>query len=1067
MIKNRRLFSSILLVLLVPCLIETSLVYIGDQLIPEAHATAPVRIQSAGNHTELQTGVYVLNISLTSTPISGDVLVACVGSVDYSILNTVTNITQANVTWTRQVSSTGGGDGYPIDSEIWSAPVGSYASSNIEIYFDHALSISMWCLSAYVCEYSGVRTLDKSAAASGQGETTLTGTTETTRSPMELWIGEIVGAGPNGGVGGASPTNGFTLVYNYDLAYLEKIVSETGTASTGTTIIDGYGSSYFGWAGCIATFYSGAFIVPDEYPTIQAAINAASDGDTVYVRNGTYSGPIVVDKALSLQGENRNATVIDGGSNEPSGSVVLVTANNVKINGFTIQHCRSGGNAISMTDYVNMTFSDNTITGCNEGIRILYSSGNIISNNLIDGCYYNTGLGFNWAYDNVVYRNVIENGNIGIGGDFWNITFFDNTIRKNSVGISENFYDCFFFHNNIMGNAHQMYNTNSSHSVWDNAYPSGGNYWSDYTGNDIYSGSYQNETGSDNIGDSPYIIDANNVDNYPLMSPYAPFENQTIYIRADGSVDPSGAPILRQGDLYTLTDNIYSNSDGIAIEGDNMTLDGAGYTLQGRESGDGINLIGINNVTIKNTNVKNFEEGIYLYSSSNNSVSGNNIMTNSQNGIYFDRCGPDNTVSGNNITANILGGVWLDYSSDNTVSGNNITNDDYAGIYLSYSNNNEVFGDNIANNDVFGISLESSSYNNISDNLFTYDGLDIWDSYSNVVQGNTVNGKPLIYLENVSSLNVDDAGQVILVNCNNILLENLNLSYTTEGLELWGTNNSEIVNCTVANDYTGILLWYSSHNSIRGNNISDCMDGIDLLSSSCDNVSGNNVTANDYEGIYLSDSSNNSISRNNITANRDCGIALFSSSNDTISENVIHGGGYWSTGVLLSETDNSIISGNSIAENNGYGVWLDSSHDNVFYHNNFVNNTSQVHSINSENVWDNGYPSGGNYWSDYTGTDSFKGPYQNITGSDGIGDTPYVIDSFNRDNCPLINPWVRLRADINGDGKVDIIDILMCAKSFGSYPGDTRWNPDADMNQDGKIDIIDILIVAKHFGAKT
>jgi outer membrane protein assembly factor BamB len=59
------------------------------------------------------------------------------------------------------------------------------------------------------------------------------------------------------------------------------------------------------------------------------------------------------------------------------------------------------------------------------------------------------------------------------------------------------------------------------------------------------------------------------------------------------------------------------------------------------------------------------------------------------------------------------------------------------------------------------------------------------------------------------------------------------------------------------------------------------------------------------------------------------------------------------------------------------------------------------------NVWDDSYPSGGNYWSNYAGTDLYSGPYQNITGSDGIGDTPYIIDANNRDNYPLMQPYPR------------------------------------------------------------
>jgi len=64
-----------------------------------------------------------------------------------------------------------------------------------------------------------------------------------------------------------------------------------------------------------------------------------------------------------------------------------------------------------------------------------------------------------------------------------------------------------------------------------------------------------------------------------------------------------------------------------------------------------------------------------------------------------------------------------------------------------------------------------------------------------------------------------------------------------------------------------------------------------------------------------------------------------------------------------------------------------------------------VDSGGSGNVWDDGYPSGGNYWSDYNGTDMLSGPYQNESGSDGIGDAAYAIDTNNIDRYPLMNPW--------------------------------------------------------------
>ena len=90
----------------------------------------------------------------------------------------------------------------------------------------------------------------------------------------------------------------------------------------------------------------------------------------------------------------------------------------------------------------------------------------------------------------------------------------------------------------------------------------------------------------------------------------------TVYIRADGRIDPPDAPIKRDGNFYTLTGNITSSADGIVVERDNIMIDGAGYTLRG--SGDlvGFNLTSVSNVIIRNTNIKEFEYGIYMTNTS-------------------------------------------------------------------------------------------------------------------------------------------------------------------------------------------------------------------------------------------------------------------------------------------------------------------------------------------------------------------------------------------------------------------------------------------------------------------
>ena len=444
----------------------------------------------------------------------------------------------------------------------------------------------------------------------------------------------------------------------------------------------------------------------------------------------------------------------------------------------------------------------------------------------------------------------------------------------------------------------------------------------------------------------------------------------TIYIRADGSVEPSDAPISRVGDTYTLTDNIVDAApkfkSAIVIERDNIVFDGAGHKIQGRNAHDsiGINLSGRSNITIQNINIENFDRGILLWRSSNNNIYGNNITANNSDGIMLVSSS-NNSISGNNITANNLYGIWLYSSSYNSIYGNNIANNKYYGIWLDYSSNNSIYGNNIANNEYYGIYLWYSSNNSLSGNVFIEDGVFVSDSYGNVVVDNLVNGRPLVYLEGVSDVVIEDAGQVILVNCNHIRVENLNLSHTTVGVELLKTTNTIISENNIANNRVGIWLERSSnYNSISGNNITNNWDGIKLYSSSNNNIYGNNITANNGYGIWLERSSNNNIYGNNIT-------------------------------------------------NNWYGICFNNSPDNRFWHNNIIENTRQVYDYAlvspdippSINVWDDGYPSGGNYWSDYVGVDYCSGPYQNETGSDGIGDTPYIIDENNVDRYPLMSPW--------------------------------------------------------------
>ena len=202
----------------------------------------------------------------------------------------------------------------------------------------------------------------------------------------------------------------------------------------------------------------------------------------------------------------------------------------------------------------------------------------------------------------------------------------------------------------------------------------------------------------------------------------------------------------------------------------------------------------------------------------------------------------------------------------------------------------------------------------------------------------------------------------------------------------------------------GIELEGSVVNVLSDNDVTGEANGILLYSGSNNNtLSGNTLTGNEANGIELDSSSNNTLSANNVMGNN-FGIFLYSSSdNNILSGNEVANN--YAPGIELDSSSGNTMFGNTVTANKGYGIWLVSSPGNYIFHNSLVNNSAQAVTDGSANTWDNGYPSGGNYWSNYNGTDLLRGANQNVPGSDGIGDTPYIIDGNNTDHYPLMGPY--------------------------------------------------------------
>jgi parallel beta-helix repeat protein len=300
---------------------------------------------------------------------------------------------------------------------------------------------------------------------------------------------------------------------------------------------------------------SNTIVVPDDYPTITAAIGNATDGDTILVNKGTYEEKTLeISKTLSLIGEDANQTTINlyppynetwilTQSFRTYANAITINANDVKLEGFTIT---SSGGKISVTgdrnqitnntistelsvnDSLNMLVENSVFLNINLdnvnsstitnntcfSVRIGFSkvcSDNVVSGNRIEGGYY--GIHIERSTNNVFCKNYLANIHGGGEGDptAGGVWFDFGCLAENNI----------FYHNVFVDNNYNVgfdANVTLIGNLWDNG--SEGNYWDDYNGTDI---------NRDGIGDTPYVINGANVDNYPLMFPYD-IENDTIVL---------------------------------------------------------------------------------------------------------------------------------------------------------------------------------------------------------------------------------------------------------------------------------------------------------------------------------------------------------------------------------------------------------------------------------------------------------------------------------------------------------------------------------------------------------
>ena len=269
------------------------------------------------------------------------------------------------------------------------------------------------------------------------------------------------------------------------------------------------------------------------------------------------------------------------------------------------------------------------------------------------------------------------------------------------------------------------------------------------------------------------------------------------------------------------------------------------------------------------------------------------------------------------------------YIIDNDCSGN------WFGIRIEYSDNNTITGNSV--ND--GIIIFDSSNTTVSGNIMNHCGLGLYGSLEEVSSydidtTNLVNGKPLYYYTNEVHLGPDNftnAGQVILVNCNDSFVSNLSISDSFIGISLHYCNNNNISGNTPNNNRSGISLFSSDYNTVSGNIANNNNGvGISLSKSDYNTVSGNTANNNTGTGIQLEYSDSNTVSENIANDNNWAGIYLSTSQFNNISDNTVN---YNSYGIHFYDSDSNTISRNNLV---GNGVCIyenEASNSNVFENN--------------------------------------------------------------------------------------------------------------------------------------
>jgi parallel beta-helix repeat protein len=686
---------------------------------------------------------------------------------------------------------------------------------------------------------------------------------------------------------------------------------------------------------------------------------------TFYLRNNTIAGN---QRNLDFAGLNYNdfrnfdvddSNTIDGkhvyclfdeqNKTIPSDAGYVLAINCTEISGhdMDLSHNSEG---LFIIDSANFTITHSNMTNCSTGVRAYSSSRILLQEN-----------------------SVLENSMDGIDvQNSSNIVISESNVNKNSVhGI--------YLYNSTS-------NTLSDNSLTSNA---NGGLWFNFSSNNRVFGNNisGSKLGFGFIGNAAEDF-MDDVDSTNLI------DGKPIYYLANisDSTVPSDAgyvALVNCSNIIVQNLNLANNINGLVtancvnVTAQNLNLQGNLYSVMSTST---------TNSTITHISVTDADYGVLMYDSSN-----------------------FNQITENNITSSVFS-ISLQDSMNNSIARNTVIGS--WDVHLKNSSGNAIESNALVSGN--GMLLEDSNHNMITDNEVTTswssEGILVYGGVGNLFARNNISN----FVEGIAMVSSRDSfvGHNYVHSCGrcltviggvNVTLFENDLNYCNTGIALGSLDACSVLgnNISDTGEY-GITFGGGQDSMISGNIIKGNFTGGIVLSGDCtnDTISGNNVYGKPFtlNGIIIV-GTNNTVTQN-LVSNTPIGVQFVSATNNTLSENTIEHCNR--EAVYLVGSTSTYIIRNSITDNLGYTLRFLNSDHNIIFGNNFVNNwnNSQIlFESPSSQDWNASYPVGGNYWDSYSGTDIFQGTYQNQTGSDGMIDMPFVLDSNNTDQYPLTKPY--------------------------------------------------------------